>query len=160
MHDTLLIKCYLNLQIHLHSKDGSLSYSQIHPYSSMGNKLRCWVGKHMLQMPIYCSQKHRKHRMQWSIKTNCEATTSHQLDWSSHLSLEIFLWPTISLFERKKHLLVLILVGTRLIFTDLLRQICTHQNWTPVPPTQLELPLLQMQYYKNVRSCEWMLSPF
>jgi hypothetical protein len=158
MHDTLLIKCYLNLQIHLHSKDGSFSYSQIHLYLSMGNKSRCWVGKHMLQMPIYCSQKHRK---QWSIQTNCEATTSHQLDWSSHLSSEIFLCLP-SLLERKKHLLVLILVGTRLIFTDLLRWICTHQSWTPVPPTQeLELPLLQMQYYKNVRSCcERMLSPF
>jgi hypothetical protein len=63
-----------------------------------------------------------------------------------------------SLFERKKHLLVLILVGTRLIFADLLRRICTHQSWTPVPPTQeLELPLLQMQYYKMwgvvVREC-------
>jgi hypothetical protein len=67
-----------------------------------------------------------------------------------------------SLFERKKHLLVLNLVGTRLNFTDLLRRICTHQSWTPVPPTQeLELPLLQMQYYKNMRSCcERMLSPF
>ncbi len=102
MHDTLLIKCYLNLQIHLHSKDGSLSYSQIRLYSSMGNKSRCWVGKCMLQMPIYCSQKHRKHRKQWSIQTNCkEATTSHQLDWSSHLSSEIFLWPTIIVWEKK-----------------------------------------------------------
>jgi hypothetical protein len=82
------IKCYLNLQIHLHSKDGSVSYSRIHLYSWFLNRKQV----ELLGFKTYAPDAYilRKHRKQWSIQTDCEATTSHQLDSSSHLRSDNF----------------------------------------------------------------------
>jgi hypothetical protein len=129
------IKCYLNLQIHLHSKDGSLSYSRIHLYSWFLNRKQVELLGFKTYAPdaYILSQKLRKHRKQWSIQTDCEATTSHQLDSSSHLRSDIFLWPTIIVWERKSRL-AQVLGGTRLMFADLQRWMCTHQSWTSISP--------------------------
>jgi hypothetical protein len=124
----------------------SLSHTHGFTYtldSWTGNKLRCWVWKHMLQMPIYCSQKHRKHRKQWSIQTNYEATTSHRLDSSSHLRSGILLWPTIIVSGKKMS------ASFEWYKVDVCRspKVDVHSSELDfyLPTQELELPLLQIQ---------------
>jgi hypothetical protein len=137
------IKCYLNLQIHLHSKDGSLSYSRIHLYSWFLNRKQV----ELLGFKTYAPDAYilRKHREQWRIQTDCEATTSHQLDSSSHLRSDIFLWPTINVWEKEKSF------STSFGWYEV--DVCrspkedVHPSELDfyLPTLELELPLLQMQ---------------